>query len=128
MLDRVIRLSPVEERDSGMVAAFAPLGVGPFEATLRLSPAPDLLSRAEADARALIASVGPRTGAFVKGWRMPAAAIGRYGVDYLQRASVWDGGPLANTPDESFYPTALLDAQNRPLDGKAGEYRLTFRK
>jgi hypothetical protein len=42
-----------------------------------------------------------RTGKILHGWRMPPGAIGRYGVNYLQRASVSDGGPLANTPDES---------------------------
>lgn len=126
MLDRVIRMSPVLTRDEGMVASFAPIGVGPFEPALRLSPAPETLETAEREAHASIASIGARTGRFVHGWRLAPDAIGRYGVDYLQRASVWDGGPLANVVEESFYPTALLDQNNRPLDGKAGRYVLRF--
>ncbi len=126
MLDRVIRMSPVPERDRGIVGSFSVLDVGPTPPSLRIALDPPSLDRAEKDARALIASVGPRSGAFVNGWRKPAAAIGAYGVDYLQRASVWDGGPLANTADESFYPAALLDSRNRPLDGATGRYTLRF--
>lgn len=97
-----------------------------MEATLRISPTDETLDRAEADARTLIASVGARTGSFVNGWRMPAKAIGRYGVDYLQRASVWDGGPLANVVEESFYPAALFDQAGHPLDGANARYQLRF--
>lgn len=126
MLARVLSFSPVPERDAGMVATFAPLGIGQAEPSLKLSPTSTLLDAAEREALTLIASVGARTGSFVNGWRMPARAIGRYGTDYLQRASVWDGGPLANTVDESFYPAALLDSRNRPLDGASGRYVLRF--
>jgi hypothetical protein len=126
MLDRVLRMSPVPARDAALVASFAPLGVGPDAASLKITADDATLDRAEREARALIASVGPRTGSFVNGWRMPAAAIGAYGVDYLQRASVWDGGPLANVLEESFYPAALLDSRNRPLDGAQGRYTLRF--
>jgi hypothetical protein len=126
MLDHVLRMSPVPARDAALVATFAPLGVGPDAASLKIAADDATLDRAEREARALIASVGPRTGSFVNGWRLPAAAIGVYGVDYLQRASVWDGGPLANVLEESLYPAALLDSRNRPLDGAQGRYTLRF--
>lgn len=126
MLDRVLRMSPVQARDEGMVASFAPLGIGPTESSLRLAPTPETLGTAEREARASIASIGPRTGRIASGWRLPPSAIGRYGVDYLQRASVWDGGPLANVVEESFYPAALLDSRNRPLDGASNRYTLRF--
>lgn len=126
MLDRLLRASPVRAVDKGMVASFAPVGVGPEPTSLRIAPQPKTLAAAEEEARAVISSIGLRTGKIVGGWRMPPAAIGRYGVDYLQRASVWDGGPLANTPDESFYPTAVLDGDSRPLDGATNSYVLRF--
>lgn len=126
MLDRVLRMSPVRAEDKGMVASFATIGVGPETASLRIVPPPGIVAEAERAARAVISSVGLRTGRIVEGWRMPPLAIGRYGVDYLQRASVWDGGPLANTPDESFYPTAVLDADGKPLDGATAKYVLRF--
>lgn len=126
MLDQMLRASPVRAVDKGMVASFATIGVGPEPTTLRVAAQPDSLAAAEKEARAVISSIGLRTGRIVDGWRMPPLAIGRYGVDYLQRASVWDGGPLANTPDESFYPTAVLDADGKPLDGATGRYTLRF--
>ncbi len=126
MLDRIIRFSPVRPADSGMVSTFANIGVGPYRPGLAIKPGADALARAEKDARALIASAGARTGKFVNGWRMPPAAIGIYGVDYLQRASVWDGGPLANVTEESFYPAALLDNAGRMLNGANARYTLKF--
>jgi hypothetical protein len=126
MLDRVLRMSPVRTEDKGMVASFATIGVGPEASSLHVTPSSQTLASAEREARAVISSVGLRTGKILHGWRMPPQAIGRYGVDYLQRASVWDGGPLANTPDESFYPTAVLDADGKPLDGATGRYVLRF--
>jgi hypothetical protein len=126
MLDTIIRASPVRAVDRGMVASFAPIGVGPFKSSLTVRASEPLLAEAEGNARALIASAGPRTGGFVNGWRMPPDAIGKYGVDYLQRASVWDGGPLANIPEESFYPVALLDGAGQPLNGSTGRYVLRF--
>lgn len=126
MLDRFLRMHPVPVRDRGMVASFGPLGIGPFPSSLTIKATSEELNAAERDGRALIASVGPRTGAFVNGWRKPTGAIGAYGADYLQRASVWDGGPLANTEDESFYPAALLDSESRMLNGLTGRYLLRF--
>ena len=126
MLNTIMRASPVRVEDKGMVASFAPIGVGPFKSSLRVDASEALLAEAEASARALIASVGARTGGFVNGWRMPPEAIGKYGIDYLQRASVWDGGPLANVPEESFYPVALLDSAGQPLNGATGRYILRF--
>lgn len=127
MLDRYLRMNPVPTRDEALVASFAPIGVVPFEASLKLSADAETVALAEKDARRFIASVGPRTGVIVNGWRKPATAIGTYGLDYLQRASVWDGGPLANVLEESFYPAALLDSDDRPLDGTSGRYWLRFR-
>ena len=126
MLNTIIRASPVRAEDRGVVASFAPIGVGPFKSSLTVRASEPLLAEAEGNARALIASAGPRTGGFVNGWRMPPDAIGKYGVDYLQRASVWDGGPLANIPEESFYPVALLDGVGQPLNGSTGRYVLRF--
>lgn len=125
MLDRIIRASPVRASDRGMVASFAPLGVGPFTSSFKVATSEGLLAEAERDAKDAINQLGPRSGAYVNGWRVPPRAIGVYDVDYLQRASVWDGG-TANVPEESFYPTALLDAAGQPLDGSAGRYVLRF--
>jgi hypothetical protein len=62
----------------------------------------------------------------VHGWRIITDGIGTYGHDYLQRAAVWEGGPLANVPEESLYPSAVLDAAGQPLDGATGRYLVRF--
>jgi hypothetical protein len=64
----------------------------------------------------------------VNGWRMFRKAIGTYGFDYLQRASVWMGGPLANVPEESFYPTAVMGADGQPLNSHEHNYVIHFRE
>ena len=125
MLDRIIRASPVRSSDRGFVASFAPIGVGPFKSSFQISPSEELLAEAERNATKAIIALGPRSGAFVAGWRMPPKAIGNYDIDYLQRASVWEGG-TANIPEEAFYPTALFDSAGHPLDGSTGRYVLRF--
>lgn len=122
----VISLSPIAEKDRGMVLSFAPLGITKLPDTFSVVRPDALISAAQRDARQLIASVGPKTGKIFDGWRYPPVAIGRYGADYLQRSSVWDGGPLANVTEEAFYPAALLDSSNRMLDGQIGTYKITF--
>lgn len=66
---------------------------------------PETLTKAESEARAVIASVGARTGKFVHGWSI---------------------APLVNAPEDSFHPVALLDSQHKPRDGANARYKLTF--
>jgi len=87
-----------------------------------------LLSRASNDATQIIADAGVRSGKVVNGWRMFTEAIGAYGFDYLQRASVWMGGPLANVPEESLYPTAIADAAGQALNAATHNYIVRFTK
>jgi len=51
--------------------------------------------------------------------------IGTYGTDYLTRALVANIGIGANLPEDAVYPTAFVDAQNRPLLGTHA-YRIHF--
>jgi hypothetical protein len=61
----------------------------------------------------------------VNGW-ITLQDAGRFGHDYLLRASVALGG-YANLPEESVYPAAVTDEQGRPLVGSR-RYRLHFPK
>lgn len=126
MLDRLLRMWVPPAQDSGLVSQFAAIGVGPGQSSLRLSLTSEAAEQSEKEALKAISAVGPRTGTFVNGWRVVRSGIGVYGTDYLQRASVWDGGPLANVPEESFYPAALLDNTGQMLDGGKATYTLRF--
>jgi hypothetical protein len=125
-LDAILKRDPVRAGEGALLDGFALLGVGPGRTPWRLATDEALLARAEAEAAATARQAGLRLGRFVHGWRIITDGIGTYGHDYLQRAAVWEGGPLANVPEESLYPSAVLDAAGQPLDGATGRYLVRF--
>ena len=123
-LDAILKRDPVRPGEAALIDGFALLGVGPGRTPWRLAANETLLAHAEAEATAAARQAGLRLGRFVHGWRIITSGIGTYGYDYLQRAAVWEGRPLANVPEESLYPSAVLDAAGQPLDGATGRYRV----
>ena len=65
-------------------------------------------------------------GTKINGWQIPGAA-GAYGTNYLGRAVIAAFGWPANLPQDAVYPTTLVDADGKPLNG-ANKYTLTFKK
>jgi hypothetical protein len=126
VLDRLLKLDPQRVGEEALLTQFAGIGLGPGKAQLVTQPGLETLARAEADALAAIRAAGPKTGTLVNGWLVMSEGIGTYGFDYLQRASVWEGGPLANVPEESLYPSAIVDSTGLPLDGKQNAYTIHF--
>ena len=63
-------------------------------------------------------------GTRVNGWTLDYK-LGNYGKDYLLRAAVAKAGLGANTPEESVYFQAHVDATGKPLSG-ANRYVLRF--
>lgn len=126
VLDRLLKLNPVRSGEDALMSQFAGIGVGPGKVQLTVEPNAATLARAEADAMKAIDAAGPRIGTVTNGWLVMAKGIGAYGTDYLQRASIWAGGPLANFAEDSLYPSALLDADGKPLDGGKGRYTPRF--
>jgi hypothetical protein len=126
VLDRLLKLDPVRPGEEALMSQFAGIGIGPSKVLLAAKPKDDTLARAEADAMRAIEAAGPNIGRVVNGWLVMSKGIGSYGSDYLQRASVWMGGPLANLPEESLYPSAIVDADGKPLDGRTDRYTITF--
>jgi len=64
----------------------------------------------------------------LNGWIVKLAGIGRYGFDYLQRSSVWDGGAVGERAEESIYASAVADSSGAMLTGKENNYLLHFAK
>ena len=81
------------------------------------------LERAVADGEAIVEAATQRTIPNFNGW-MISKKIGRYGFDYMHRASVARGG-YGNLPEESLYPAMVFDAEGELMDGKR-VYQLHF--
>lgn len=126
MLDRLLKLNPVRPGEDALMSQFATLGVGPGKVMVQTKPSGDALKRAFDAADRVIDEAGPKTGVMNNGWLAVPTGMGAYGSDYLQRASVWRGGALAQLPEEAFYPSALDDADGKPLDGSKGRYTVHF--
>lgn len=125
-LDFLLNLNPTRVGEESILTQFALIGVGSKKSPLSTKPSEAVLARAEADALKAIEAAGPRIGKFANGWLVMSENIGAYGFDYLQRSSIWAGGPLANFPEESLYPSAITDVDGIPLDGSTGRYKLHF--
>lgn len=63
----------------------------------------------------------------VGGWSMVSTPIGTYGTDYLKRALIAYMALGANVVEDSTYPTAHVDMENKPLDS-AKKYEIHFTK
>jgi hypothetical protein len=59
------------------------------------------------------------------GWSVPPPNTGNFGTDYLTRAVLDVYGIGANRPIEGMYPSAFVDVDGRPLNGRYN-YELTF--
>jgi hypothetical protein len=126
-LNQILLMNPVIPGEQAVLDQFAHINIGPGKASERVSPDNATLVRANTDAKKLIQAAGLKLGDVVNGWRIIRQVIGTYGFDYLQRAAVWEGGPLANLPEESLYPSAVTDSQGKPLDGKGNRYVIYFK-
>jgi hypothetical protein len=124
-LGAILQRDPVRQGEQALMEQFALLGIGPARA---LSPLPtdlELLAQAQEQVFQAARAAGVSLGRMENGWRVIERGIGTYGFDYLRRAAVWVGGPLANVPEESLYPSTVLDSGGQPLDGR-NRYTLQF--
>lgn len=128
LLNQFLHMNPIRQGEQALITQFATISVGPERVVRQVAMDAAQLSRAQKDATQIISDAGVRSGKVVNGWRLFSEAIGNYGFDYLQRASVWMGGPLANVPDVSFYPTAVTDAAGQPLNAADHNYVIRFTK
>jgi len=127
VLNRWLRQNPLPERDGAMLAWFDQVGFGPrseFDAAAAPEPVRRGLERAISDGLELLrASTRQPMPDVRNGWIFPLH-LGRYGDDYLLRASVVYGG-YANLPEESTYVARVVDDNGELLTG--GErYQLRF--
>ena len=126
LMNRALKTLPPRPGEDALIAQFNAIGIGPAadfdpeqldEATRRG------LEAAIEEGRAIVTASKARTIPDYNGW-MISQDIGRYGFDYMHRASVVAGG-YGNLPEESLYPATLFDAEGNLLNGRH-RYRLHF--
>ncbi|NCW57518.1 MAG: DUF1254 domain-containing protein, partial [Gammaproteobacteria bacterium] len=109
-----LRDNPRVVGEEALLAQFDAVGFGPARAfdLARSSEATRRgLQRAIDDARAMLRAASRRPTPDIRnGWIFPLA-LGRYGHDYLMRATVAFGG-YANLPEETVYADVSTGAQN----------------
>jgi hypothetical protein len=127
-LNAGLRELPPRAGDAALLAQFDQLGFGPsaeFDAE-KLDPDTRRgLERAAEAGHELVEASMRASRPTQNGWIVPRL-VGRYGHDFLARATVVRGG-YGNLPEESLYAAVLTDRDGRLLTG-LGRYRIRFEK
>lgn len=126
LIDRELRKNPLPEAQS-MVEQFEHIGIGgdtPFDAEKLSDDQKRGLLRALKSAQSIIQYAGRSVGTTNNGWSMMFEG-GRYGNDYLSRASINLRAAGLNVPERALYPNRYTDSNGEQLNG-ANEYRMTM--
>lgn len=128
VMNAALREVPARAADAALLAQLDQVGIGPsadFDPAKLGGPERRGLERALAAGRRLLAASGQRARPGERGWIVPRL-VGRYGLDYLARATVVLNG-YGNLPEESLYAAALVDDRGELLTG-GGRYRIRFER
>lgn len=126
LIDQELRKNPLPE-SAAMVDQFKYIGIGGKQAFN-----PDNLSEAQKkgllraieSSQSIINYAGRRLGATNNGWSMMFEG-GKYGNDYLSRASINLRAAGLNVPERALYPNRYSDSNGKQLSGK-NKYRMTM--
>lgn len=126
IMNQSLKRLPAREQEAALMAQFDSIGIGP-NSTFNFDELDKStrrgLEKALHAGRRIVEASEARTIPDSNGWMIPQKA-GRYGFDYLQRASVVANG-YANLPEESTYGATLTDSEGNMLSG-AEQYKLHF--
>ena len=126
IMNDVLKTLPPRPSEAALIAQFDEIGVGPngeFDIQSLDEDTRRGLEQAIVDGAELVQATTARTIPDYNGW-MISQDIGRYGFQYMQRASVVKGG-YGNLPEESLYPATIFDADGNLMRGDH-RYRLHF--
>jgi hypothetical protein len=119
LIDREIRKNPLAE-DAAIVEQFEYIGIGgdkPFDADQLSDAQKQGLLRALQSSQQIIQYAGRSVGTTNNGWSMMFEG-GRYGHDYLSRASINLRAAGLNVPERALYPNRYTDATGEQLSGQ----------
>jgi len=125
-IDQELRKNPIVE-DAAIVEQFSYIGIGgetPFDPDTLSEAQKRGLMRALASSSQIIHYAGRSVGASNNGWSMMYEG-GRYGNDYLSRASINLRAAGLNVPERALYPNRYTDSRGEQLSGEY-QYRMTM--
>ncbi|MEZ9231444.1 DUF1254 domain-containing protein [Vibrio amylolyticus] len=126
LIDKELRKNPIPE-DAAIVDQFKQIGIGgatPFDPDALSDAQKKGLMRALASSQQIIQYAGRSTGDVNNGWSMMFEG-GRYGNDYLSRASINLRAAGLNVPERALYPNRYTDSKGEQLSGEHA-YRMTM--
>ncbi|MEZ9388509.1 DUF1254 domain-containing protein [Vibrio lentus] len=126
LIDRELRKNPIPE-DAAIVDQFQQIGIGgstPFNPEALNSAQKKGLMRAIESSQQIIQYAGRSIGDVNNGWSMMYEG-GRYGNDYLSRASINMRAAGLNVPERALYPNRYTDSNDEQLSG-SNQYRMTM--
>nr|WP_315974439.1 DUF1254 domain-containing protein [Microvirga sp. HBU67692] len=129
LLAQLMKDNPPSPEDAPMLARMAKIGIVPGRTFDTRQLDPEIAKGVERAHRAGWEEImaGIRTvGTLENGW-VVATTLGRYGTDYLKRATVTAVGLGANLPQDAVYPTTSVDSSGRKLTGSE-KYVIHFDK
>ncbi|MFA0084761.1 DUF1254 domain-containing protein [Vibrio sp. 10N.261.51.F12] len=119
LIDKELRKNPLPE-DAAIVEQFQMIGIGgdtPFNANALTEAQKKGLLRALESSSAIIQFAGRSLGTTNNGWSMMFEG-GRYGHDYLSRASINMRAAGLNVPERAIYPNRYTDSSGKQLSGE----------
>ncbi|CAH0992455.1 hypothetical protein SIN8267_02580 [Sinobacterium norvegicum] len=127
-MNRALKHLPARANEAALMAQFDLIGVGPnsnFDIANLDEASKRGLQKGLAAGIAIVEAAEVRTIPSYNGWMSPSK-VGRYGFDYIQRASVVANG-YGNLPEESTYAATVTDTNNQMMSGD-DVYTLHFDK
>ncbi len=122
--------NPPAPEDAAILARIAKIGIAPghgFDINKFGPAAAKGVERAPRAGLDEISAHAKAVGTIKNGWIVAVQNMGRYGTDYLQRATVTMVGLGANLPQDAIYPMTNADAHGSKLNG-ANKYAIHFGK
>ncbi|MDG3086183.1 DUF1254 domain-containing protein [Vibrio hannami] len=119
LIDRELRKNPIPE-DAAIVDQFKYIGIGgaaPFNPDALSEDQKKGLLRSLESAQSIVQYAGRSVGTTNNGWSMMFEG-GRYGNDYLSRASINLRAAGLNVPERALYPNRYTDSKGEQLSGE----------
>ncbi len=123
-----LKNNPPAEADAPMLERLKSIGIVPGKDFDGAALSTDLLAELTQGKKQAFKEMTAKMQAMkrINGWGI-MLDIGTYGTDYLTRAMIALIGIGANLPVDAVYPTAFVDADGQPLNGK-NKYVIHFDK